>query len=55
MIKIKAIKSTIKSIDENGNTIESIVVFPERQLTEKENESISSVSCDGINYIYLLK
>lgn len=53
MITIKAVKNTIKSIDEEGNTIESIVVYPERELTEKEKESIVSLDCDGENYIYL--
>ena len=55
MITIKAIKNTIKSIDEEGNTVETIVVYPERELTEKEKESVSSVICDGDNYIYQLK
>jgi hypothetical protein len=53
MITIKAIKNTIKGIDENGNTIENIVVYPERELTEKEKETIISVDCDGETYIYL--
>lgn len=53
MITIKAVKNTIKSIDENGNTIENIVVFPERELTEQEKQTIISVDCDGENYIYL--
>ena len=53
MITIKAIKSTIKSIDENGNTIENIVVYPERELTEQEKETIISLDCDGETYIYL--
>jgi hypothetical protein len=53
MITIKAVKNTIKGIDENGKTIETIVVYPERELTEKEKESIISVDCDGENYIYL--
>ena len=53
MITIKAIKNTIKSIDEEGNTIKNIVVYPERELTEKEKISIISVDCDGENYIYL--
>ena len=53
MITIKAIKNTIKGIDENGKTVENIVVYPERELTEKEKESIVSVDCDGENYIYL--
>jgi hypothetical protein len=53
MITIKAVQSTIKSIDEEGNTIKNIVVYPERELTEKEKESIISVDCDGENYIYL--
>ena len=55
MITIKAIKNTIKSIDENGKTVENSVVYPERELTEKEKESIISVDCDGDNYIYQLK
>lgn len=53
MITIKAITNTLKSIDENGKSIENIVVFPERELTEKEKESVISVTCDGENYIYL--
>ena len=53
MITIKAIKNTIKSIDEEGNTIETIVIYPERELTEKEKPTIISVDCDGDNYIYL--
>ena len=53
MITIKAITSTIKGIDENGKTVESIVVYPERELTEKEKATIISVDCDGENYIYL--
>lgn len=53
MITIKAVKNTIKSIDENGNTIENIVVFPERELTEQEKQTIISVDCNGENYIYL--
>jgi hypothetical protein len=53
MITIKAIKNTIKGIDENGKTVENIVLYPERELTEKEKESTISVDCDGENYIYL--
>ena len=53
MIKNKAIKNTIKGIDENGKTVETIVVYPERELTEKEKATIVSVDCDGENYIYL--
>jgi len=53
MITIKAVKNTIKSIDEKGNAIENIVVYPERELTEKEKQTIISVDCDGENYIYL--
>ena len=53
MITIKVIKNTIKSIDEKGNTIETIVIYPERELTEKEKESVISVTCNGDNYIYL--
>jgi hypothetical protein len=53
MITIKAIKNTIKGIDEKGNTIENIVVYPERELTEQEKETIISVDCDGETYIYL--
>jgi hypothetical protein len=53
MITIKAITSTIKGIDEKGKTIETIVVYPERELTEKEKESVISVTCNGDNYIYL--
>ena len=53
MITIKAITNTIKGIDEEGNATESIVVFPERQLTEEEKASVISSSCDGDNYIYL--
>jgi len=53
MITIKAIKNTMKSIDENGKTIETIVVYPERELTEQEKESVISVTCNGDNYIYL--
>ena len=53
MIVIKAITNTIKSVDENGNIIETIVVYPERELTEKEKKTIISVDCDGENYIYL--
>ena len=53
MIIIKAITNTLTSIDENGNTIENIVIYPERQLTEEENKSVISSSCDGKNYIYL--
>jgi len=53
MIIVKAITNTLTSIDENGNTIENIVVYPERQLTEEENKSVISSSCDGENYIYL--
>lgn len=53
MITIKAITNTIKSIDEKGKTVENIVVYPERELTEKEKESIVSVDCDGETYIYL--
>jgi hypothetical protein len=55
MIVIKAIKNTIKSIDEKGNTVENIVVYPERELTEQEKKSIISVDCNGETYIYLLK
>jgi hypothetical protein len=55
MITIKAITSTLKSIDENGNTIENIVLFPKRELTEQEKQLVLSVTCDGENYIYLLK
>ena len=53
MITIKAIKNTIKSIDEKGKTVETIVVYPERELTEKEKQTIVSVDCDGETYIYL--
>jgi len=53
MITIKAVTNTIKSVDENGKTIETIVVYPERELTEQEKQTIVSVDCDGENYIYL--
>lgn len=53
MIIVKAITSTLTSIDENGNTVETIVVYPERELTEQEKESVISVTCNGDNYIYL--
>jgi len=53
MITIKAVTSTLKSIDEKGKTVETIVVYPERELTEKEKQTIISVDCDGENYIYL--
>jgi hypothetical protein len=52
MIIIKAITNTLTSIDENGNTVETIVVYPERQLTEQEASTITSNICDGINYTY---
>jgi len=55
MIVIKAVTNTIKSVDEQGNTIENIVLFPERKLTEQETKSVASVICDGNNYIYQLK
>ena len=53
MITIKAVTSIIKRIDEEGKTVENIVLSPERELTEKEKETIISVYCDGENYIYL--
>lgn len=53
MIIVKAVTSTLKSIDEEGKTVENIVVSPERELTEKEKPTIISVDCDGENYIYL--
>ena len=53
MITIKAVTHTIKTVDEEGKTVENIVVSPERELTEKEKETIISVDCDGKTYIYL--
>ena len=36
----------IKAIEING------CLSPERSLTNEENESVTSSSCDGINYTY---